>query len=154
MSVGQGCSGNALEAVDYPGAEHMGHLSRLLHGLGADFLRLRPDQALILDGNTESYESHIQALVSDEGDLALIYSAGDGRYGVDLSRLAQGVVAAQWYNLRTDQFHPGEEPVAEDGSQFSEYDPPGALGAGHDWVLMLNVAHTFTQSSSVAVSAS
>ena len=135
---GDSCSGSALEALEYPGAEDMGHLSGFLHGMGENLLKLRPDQDLIERGNTESYDTHIQATMARDGSFALIYSASDSPYSVNMEKLAGGqALSAIWYNPRDNKFQPFNGSGISGLVYSMEFDPPGRFGPGNDWVLIL-----------------
>jgi len=132
-----GCSKNALGALNYPGAESMGYLSRFMHDLGNKFLKLRPDQSIILDGNSASYDTHIQASVAYDKSFALIYSASDSQYWVDLDKLSGDSISTNWYNPRNNQFQQDINSPIDGELETYKFDPPGELGAGNDWVLVL-----------------
>ena len=129
------CSRSALDALRYPGAEDMGRLSRFLHRLGDNLLKLRPDQSLILAGNSDDYDTHLQATVATDSSFALVYSASDAPYTLNTRTLANTSLSARWYNPRTDALQPGSISVG-DQSRY-EADPPSDLGTEHDWVLLI-----------------
>jgi len=137
LAEADSCSGTALEAVHYPGARDMGYVSSFLHKLGDDFLKLRPDQSLILEGNSDDYDTHIQAAKASDDSFVLIYSASDAAYSVDVSELTESVPTAIWYNPRTNEYQAQANiKIAKDKKAYT-VDPPGEAGAGNDWVLML-----------------
>lgn len=129
------CSGTALEAIRYPGARDIGYVSNFLHKLGDDFLKLRPDQSIITKGNSDDYDAHIQATRAN--DIALIYSASDAAYSVDVSELSKPSLAAVWYNPRSNQYQAQDNLQLAKNAKVQTFDPPGELGAGNDWVLIL-----------------
>ena len=137
------CSREALRALHYPGAESIEHLSNLLHRLGDDFLQLRPNQDLIYEGNSDDYDTHLQATVAVDSSFALVYSASDAPYTVDGRQLTGTSLSATWYNPRTGVFQPNTIPVT--ARNVYEVDPPGEVGAGNDWVWVVG-RPSFTRS--------
>jgi hypothetical protein len=135
----EGCSGSALDALSYPGAEQIGYMGQFLHGLGDGLLKLRPDQALIVSLNSQSYDSHMQASVASDGQFALVYSASDDSYTLDLTRLRRRNLVAQWYSPRENTYHPDARNPYANTQAKQRFDPPGQEGPGHDWVLMLGL---------------
>ena len=135
----KGCSGNWKTALTYTGYIHIGYLSEFLHGLGDDFLKLRPDQSIIKSKNSDSYDTHIQAAVARDGSFALIYSASDAHYVLDLTKLHSKKVSARWYNPRENTFRKGKKKSYHNTNSNQKFDLPGNKGAGHDWVLMLGI---------------
>ncbi|MEM7655048.1 MAG: DUF4038 domain-containing protein [Bacteroidota bacterium] len=136
LTEAEACSGDALAAIQYPGARDMGYVSRFLHRLGADWLQLRPDQSFVASGNSEAYDTHLQSTIAENQSFALVYSASDHPYTIDVSRLAGKRLVVSWYNPRTDEYLPAVRLRLADGPQ-QEVDPPGENGPGNDWVLMV-----------------
>ncbi len=133
----QGRSGNWQEALRYPGYVQIGYLSEFLHGLDEDLLKLRPDQSIIVGGNSDSYDEHIQASVAHDGSYALIYSGSDSSYKLDLTRLKPGSISARWYDPSDNTYsHDAGSPYTNNRSNQT-FDPPGNAGPGNDWVLVL-----------------
>ncbi|MGB3781038.1 MAG: putative collagen-binding domain-containing protein, partial [Tunicatimonas sp.] len=116
--------------------KHLGYLSSFLHKLGDDFLKLRPDQSLVVDGNSSSYDSHIQATVANDRSFALVYSASDAAYAIDVSKLSSPSQSATWYNPRANQYQT-QHSLPPIRGNIQQFDPPGHKGAGNDWVLVL-----------------
>ena len=133
----EGCSAKAIEAIHYTGAKHMGYVSNFLHNLGEAFLKLRPHQSIIVEGNSDNYDRHIQATMSDDNSFALIYSASDAVYHIDLSKFSVPVVSGFWYNPRNNQYLIKERLLFTEKNKLQQVDPPGEVGIGNDWVLML-----------------
>jgi hypothetical protein len=116
-----------LEALDYPGAEQMGELRRLMEREG--FPALRPDPALARreDG------SPAPALRHDDGRRALVYfAAGTERLSVSASRVNRGWLRASWFNPRRG----GSTPAAWPTNSPALFRPPDPRV---DWVLRLQV---------------
>ncbi|NAS13746.1 apiosidase-like domain-containing protein [Poritiphilus flavus] len=137
LSVSEECSETALNALDYEGAVHMGYLSSFLHGLGRDLLKLYPNQGMIVSGNSDSYDSHIQASATVDQSFALIYSASDSPYELDVANLKGSQLSGIWYNPRTSSYQHDSGLVITDKSNPYAIDPPGNSGAGNDWLLIL-----------------
>src|SRR5690606_16902489 len=72
------------EALDHPGAFQMGHVRRLFES--RPFERLRPDQALIVDGPTAG-GARVRAARAEDGSFAFIYSAMGRPFALDLARV-------------------------------------------------------------------
>ncbi len=131
------CSASALEALRYPGSIQIGYLSKFLHGLKNDFLKLCPDQSIITDGNSEDYDYHIQATLANDKSFALVYSASDSPYTLDLSKLSKKSISSFWYNPRTGQYHTQEKLDLNKETKVQKFDPPGEFGSEKDWVLVV-----------------
>ncbi|WP_422082080.1 DUF4038 domain-containing protein [Ulvibacterium sp.] len=137
LKLEKGCSNKALDAIHYIGARHMGYLSRFLHNLGDDYLKLHPDQSIIVEGNSDNYDTHIQATKAVDNSFALIYSASDAPYVIDMSKLSKHTLSAIWYDPRNNEYKREHVPVSNKPSHQS-FDPPGKSGPGNDWVLILS----------------
>jgi hypothetical protein len=121
------------KALELPGARQVGYLGRLL-GSRPVLTRI-PYQSLILSGQLDEYESHVQATRCSEGGYAFVYIADGHRICVDLAKLSSQKIRAAWFNPR-------------DGSSISigefqnaghrSFNPPGDAGAGNNWVLILD----------------
>ena len=131
------CSKSALKAIHYSGARQMGYLSHFLQDLNYDFLKLRPNQSLIIAGNSENYDKHIQAAFANDSSFALIYSASDAGYTVDITRLSNLCATSVWFNPRNNQYQIHENQGLSQGVIHQFFDPPGEFGPGNDWVLIL-----------------
>jgi hypothetical protein len=131
------CSGTWKDALSYTGYMHIGYLSQFLHGLGDDLLKLRPDQSLIRSGNSDSYETHIQAAVAADGSYALVYSASDNPYSLNLTKLTPDRLPARWYNPRENTYQDDPDSPYDNAASAQACDPPGEVGPGRDWVLIL-----------------
>ncbi|MGB3589699.1 MAG: DUF4038 domain-containing protein, partial [Tunicatimonas sp.] len=131
------CSGTALAAIHYSGARDIGYVSKFLHKLGDDFLKLRPAQSIVLEGNSDDYDTHIQATRASDNSFALIYSASDAAYSIDVSELPKPSLTAIWYNPRSNEYQTENNSKVAKNEQACTFDPPGNSGAGNDWVLIL-----------------
>jgi len=131
------CSSSAQDALYYHGAQEMGYLSSFLHALDSDFLKFRPDQSIILDGNSRNYDTHIQATSACDNSFLLVYSASDSPYIIDLKKLNGRSYSAIWYSPRTNKFQSINNSTRYRGKKSQKFDPPGDLGPGNDWVLIV-----------------
>ena len=128
------CSGSYLDALEYEGAADMGHLSAFLRGLGNDLLKLRPNQEMIQSGQSESYDSHIQAAQASDGSYAVVYDADGGTTRLDLAGLTGASVRARWFNPRDGVYvehDDGSPPAKSSDASFT------APSSGEDWVLLI-----------------
>lgn len=118
------------EALQYEGATQIGYLSQLLHALGDDYLKLRPTQSMVVAGQSDDYERHLQAATADDGSYALVYTAGTANFSLDLSALQGNSVAVTWFDPRTGQTSSGKEVNRDNNVEFTTPDTG-------DWVLVL-----------------
>ena len=128
----EGCSGSYLDALDYPGAEDMAHLSAFLHALGNDLLLLRPNQTLIRAGQSAAYDAHVQAAQAADGSYAVVYDADGGTLRLDLSGLSSAFLRARWFNPDTSAYVDDERRYPREHNVRFE-----APTADQDWVLWL-----------------
>lgn len=120
------------EALAAPSATQMGHLRRLIES--RPMLERVPDQSLLADGPGEG-AAHRRA--TRGRDYAFIYSPDGAPFRVRLGVLAGARLRAAWFNPRT-----GETTFLEFLENRGEraFDPPGDIGVGNDWVLVLDDA--------------
>lgn len=133
----EACSQSAEKAIDYPGAKSIQYVSRLLHDLQKDFLKLRPAQQLILSANPDHYDEHIQASLAADQRFALIYSASDAAYTIDLSLLKGKKFRGAWYQPGSGLYRPINKRFTSGRNPAFLVDPPGSSGPGNDWVLII-----------------
>jgi len=118
------------------------------------YLERIPDQSL-LDGDEGSMEggegfrsSRLQATRGAKGDYAMIYSASGRNIRVKMTRLAAPSMNAFWFNPRNgkwrikDREFTNRRPFVKNipsgpVAPIREFDPPGSVGDGNDWVLVL-----------------
>ena len=118
------------EAINDPGAGQMQYLKKLM--LSRPFLKRVPDQSLISGKNGSKYEF----LIATRGkNYAFIYTYNGRNIPVQLGKISGKKVNASWYDPRT-----GETQFigkfANKGTH--EFDPPGEVADGNDWVLILD----------------
>ena len=129
----EACSGSYLDALEYEGAEDMGHLSAFLHDLGNDLLKLRPDQQIIKEGQSDSYDAHVQAAQAEDGSYAIAYDADGGTLGLDLTGLSAPTIRARWFDPRNGAYVE-DAGTYSNGAADQRFTAPSA---DHDWVLLL-----------------
>jgi hypothetical protein len=118
--------------MQYPGANQMRYLGQLLASKPA--LTRIPDLLMIVGGQSELYDSHIQATHDEEGRYAFVYVADGRSFSLDLTYMAGNEVIATWYS-------PGDGSTTDIGTvrkaKRVSFDPPGAPHFTNDWVLVL-----------------
>ena len=117
-------------ALEYEGATQIGYLSQLLHALGSDYLKLRPNPAMVVSGQSSDYDRHLQAASANDGSYALVYTAGTSSFDLDLTALNAQSVSTVWFNPRTNEL--SDRSMTTKGDRVSFTTP----GEG-DWVLVL-----------------
>lgn len=122
------------EAMDHPGAFQMGYLRSLMES--RPFAKLLPDQFLIM-GNPGSEMHHIRAIVSGDKSFAFVYLPTGNRVNIKMSKVGKSRVKAWWFNPRSGEATLIGEYV---NMGIREFVPPGEIGRGNDWVLVLDDA--------------
>jgi hypothetical protein len=123
------------EALDHPGAFHMGYVRRLFES--RPFTRLAPDQSLIVDG-TATGGGKIRAAIARDGSFAFFYSPRGEKFTVDSSRIKKTgrKVKEIWYDPR---YGVSYHIHTADTVAYQTYTPPTS-GRGNDWILILEDA--------------
>jgi hypothetical protein len=142
-------------SLDDPGTMNMQHLLKLMTSLSNDqFLDRIPDQSLIdgdeggMNGSEGAISNRLQATRGSKGDYAMIYSANGRNIRVKMDHLAAPLMDAFWFNPRNGKWWIIDRDVANRGpfekdipsgpaAPIREFDPPGSVGNGNDWVLVL-----------------
>lgn len=118
------------DSLDMPGSFDMINLSRLMES--RPMLARVPDLSLIAEGQTDGAE-HIEATRGD--DYAFVYSPYGRPFKVTMGKISGKTVKARWYNPRNGE----SVEIGEFGNSGSmEFDPPGEIERGNDWVLVLD----------------
>lgn len=115
-----------------PGRADMRHLRSTL----ASHI-LVPDQALVISDNGGAGESkdYIVAARTVDTSTAFVYTTDGSSFTLDLSKLSEATVSAQWFDPRQGIYRSlGTFPVASSQT----FDPPGDKSPGNDWLLVLN----------------
>ena len=145
-------------SLDDPGAMDMQYLLKLMTSLSNDqFLDRIPDQSLIDDdeggmkGSEGAMSSRLQATRGSRGDYAMIYSANGRNIRLKMNRLTVPSMNAFWFNPRNgkwrikDREFTNRRPFMKNipsgpAAPIREFDPPGKVADGNDWVLVLTAA--------------
>ena len=118
------------EAIDDPGAGQLTHLKNLI--LSRPYFERVPDQSLIAEGQGEKYDYQI----ATRGEsYAFIYAYNGRNIKVAMGKIKGDNVAASWYNPKNGETTP-IGTFTNEGTQ--EFDPPGEMADGNDWVLVLD----------------
>jgi len=148
---------NGATRLDEAGAMDMRHLFSLMTSMSNEqFLDRIPDQSLIdgdeggMDGSEGVRSNRLQATRSRKGDYAMIYSANGRNIRFKMDRLSAPLMNAFWFNPRNgkwrikDRDFTNRKPFVKTipsgpGAPIREFDPPGSVGNGNDWVLVLTL---------------
>ncbi|RLD09530.1 MAG: hypothetical protein DRI44_08300 [Chlamydiae bacterium] len=113
------------------------------------FLTRVPDQSLIVgdtgsisgSGYYQDYSDIIQATRTEDGKYAMIYCANGRDITVNMSKLANGTVSANWYNPRTGDWTVATNNLPSGlGTANVTFNTPGETSDyGNDWVLVLDL---------------
>jgi len=143
------------KGLNDPGANQMQYLFDLMTSVSDEqFLDRIPDQSLIngnagkMEGREGYISSVIQATRGNKGDYAMIYSANGSNIRVNMNRLDTKKKNAYWFNPRNGKWRVKDKEFIEQKpfmknipsgkkAPVKEFDPPGKVGAGNDWVLVL-----------------
>jgi hypothetical protein len=121
------------QALDDEGRADMRHVRTLMES--RPMLTRIPDPSLISSdaGEPDKHKDYVTATRAEDGSHAFVYSTNGRPFSVDLRKLGAGVVEARWFNPRDG----GYTDVGAFGGERS-FKPPGRVGAGNDWVLVLD----------------
>lgn len=126
-----GQSGHWQDALQAPVAGQLRYLRRLLES--RPMLTRVPDQSLLVSEPQGSIH-HVRATRGSDGAYALIYIPTGGSVIVNLERLS-GPGTASWFDPRTGRSTPIGEFL---NAEKREFDAPGEVRSGNDWVLVLD----------------
>jgi hypothetical protein len=118
------------EAIDMPGAEQMHHLKDLM--LSKSYFDRVPDQSLVADGQGEKYDYQI---ATRGNDYAMIYTYNGREMKITMGKIAGDKVTASWFNPRNGEI---TEVGKYENIGTQNFDPPGKIEDGNDWVLVLD----------------
>ncbi|MGV8136778.1 MAG: glycoside hydrolase family 140 protein [Mangrovibacterium sp.] len=117
------------EAIDDPGAGQMIHLKNLM--LSYPYFERVPDQSIIAEQPGEKYDY----LIATRGDdYAFIYTYNGQNMKVKMGKIKGENVKAAWYNPRDGKT---EVIGVFPNRDLHEFDPPGEVQNGNDWVLVM-----------------
>lgn len=118
------------EAINDPGAGQMVHLKELM--LSRPYFDRVPDQSLIAEqpGDKYDYQTGTRG-----NDYAFIYTYNGKNIRANMGIIEGEKVQAEWFDPRNGQTKPiGTFP----NKGIKEFDPPGEVMNGNDWVLILD----------------
>lgn len=124
------------EGIKAPGAQQLIHLKNLM--LSHPYFERIPDQSLVNDGcQGERYDY----IIATRGNTyAFLYTYNGKKIAVNMGKIEGKKVNASWYNPRNGEtIKIGK--FANTGVQ--EFDPPGKVENGNDWVLILEKSQSF-----------
>lgn len=117
------------EALEAEGAQQMIHLKKLM--LSKPFFERIPDQSLIASENGERYDYQV---ATRGKDYAFVYTYNGREIMINMGKLAGTPIRASWFNPRN-----GRKTAIGNYKNTGtlEFDPPGQIKNGMDWVLIL-----------------
>jgi len=118
-------------ALELPGAQQMQHVRALYEA--RDFLKLQPDQGLIVSGQGRG-QHHVQAARAHDGSFAFVYLPTGRPVGIALEKVGGSHVLAHWFDSRTGTWQLIRRFRARGTRAFT----PPTSGRGNDWVLVLD----------------
>jgi hypothetical protein len=124
------------QAIHHPGSLQMLHMRRLFES--RPFLQLAPDQGVLARDPGEG-AGHQRAARARDGSYLFAYTPLGQPLSIRLDRLRTQEVRAYWFDPRTGE---ASEIGTFAGRGVREFDPPGAVGRGNDWVLVIDSADT------------
>jgi hypothetical protein len=116
--------------LNAPGASQMIHLKNLM--LSRPFLERVPDQSLIAGQNGERYD---RLLATRGKNYAFIYTYTGRNIPVAMGKIEGEKVKASWFSPRDGK---STEIGEFDNKGTKEFNPPGEVKNGNDWVLVLD----------------
>ena len=118
------------KAIDEPGAYQLIHLKNLI--LSRPFFERIPDQSMI--GHSQGLKYDYQAATRGK-DYAFVYTYNGRNIMVNMGKISGNRIKASWFNPRNGK----TESIGEfDKSGSQEFDPPGDVADGNDWVLIID----------------
>ena len=133
------------------GAVQMEYITDLMTTSASNyqFLTRIPDQSLIVgdtggiagSGDYQDYSDIIQATRTEDGKYAMIYCANGRDITVNMTKLANGTMKADWYNPRTGDWTVISNDLPSGlGTDNVLFETPGETSDyGNDWVLVLDL---------------
>ena len=118
-------------AINDPGSAQMQHVKKLM--LSRPYFERVPDQSLIVAA--KQGERYNRLLATRGKDYAFIYTYNGRNIPVVMGKIGGAKVKASWYDPRT-----GETKVIGNfvNTGTHEFNPPGEVKDGNDWVLILD----------------
>lgn len=120
------------EAIHHPGSAQVGYMRRLFES--RPFLSLIPDQSIVTS-DTDTGGAHLRSARDEAGRYLFVYTPYGRTVEVDLTKIQGTAAKAWWFDPRTaESVDAGTYPT---GSK-QIFDPPGEVGRGNDWVLVVD----------------
>ncbi|HEX6924201.1 MAG TPA: glycoside hydrolase family 140 protein [Longimicrobiaceae bacterium] len=119
------------EALEHPGSRQMGILRRLMES--GPFLQLIPDTTSLRSGRGEGAGHQVAARARD-GSILYAYTPLGEQIAVATDWAPTARLRASWFDPRTGA-RTAIGTVPRGGEH--RFDPPGEVGRGNDWVLLL-----------------
>ena len=122
-----------VNALDRPGAFQAGYMRRLVES--RSLKNRTPDTSIVIAGQGQTYQTHIEAYRGAENDFAMVYLPIGKTITVNASIFRSGKFVAWWFN-------PRDANVTKIGLYNAgqrAFTPP-TLGMENDWVLVMDDA--------------
>ncbi|MBN1132376.1 MAG: glycoside hydrolase family 140 protein, partial [Bacteroidales bacterium] len=118
------------EALDAPGSSQLQHLKSLM--LSRPYFERVPDQSLIAGDEGEKYH---RLMATAGKNYAFVYTYNGRNISVSGGAIPSDSLTANWFNPRN-----GEMSLIGryKNNDIPEFDPPGEITDGNDWVLVLD----------------
>ena len=117
------------EALNAPGASQMKWLKELM--ISESYFERKPAQEIIAGDNGERYDY----IAATRGrDYAFVYTCNGSNINIDTDKLLWKEYTASWFDPRSGSNSPIGAFKTGGNRQF---DPPGEVSTGNDWVLVL-----------------
>jgi hypothetical protein len=117
-----------LEALDLPGARQVGYLRRLMEAHA--FTAAAPDRSILSDD--DHTPDHLRALRGV--NFLFVYLPYGGPIFVEMGKVYGATVSAAWFNPRDGS---SNRIGAFENKGRLRFNPPGPVGRGNDWVLVI-----------------
>jgi hypothetical protein len=125
-----GVFNNWYEAMNSPGASQMQHIKDLM--LSRSYFDRVPDQSLIAGEVGKKYD---RLFATRGNNYAMIYTYTGRTISVKMDKLAGKSIKASWFNPRDGRY---TEIGTFENKGIKEFDAPGHVKEGNDWVLVLD----------------
>ncbi|QEK50879.1 DUF4038 domain-containing protein [Pedobacter aquae] len=116
------------QAIHAPGAKQMVHLKNLM--LSKPYFNRIPDQSLI----AENGEKYNRLIATRADDYAMIYTYTGRNMKINMGKIKGDEVKVSWFNPRDGKY---KEEAKVENKGVKEFNPPGDVKEGNDWVLVL-----------------
>ncbi|HKO82165.1 MAG TPA: glycoside hydrolase family 140 protein, partial [Chitinophagaceae bacterium] len=124
-----GVNQNWKETIHAPGANQMQYLKKLM--LSKSYFDRVPAQEIITDNVPDKYNT---ILATKGKNYAMVYTYNGRNFSIDFSKLKFKVSKISWFNSSDGTVVNSRDNA---GNGIVEFDPPGEVENGNDWVLIL-----------------